>query len=204
MQCENPKILSHLPHIIDTGETMNRTLEIGKNECQKYVFIPENDGIYERHFILREGSIFRGGAIVLWANMVLKMYVSIEWSSAEGSLQLLGLAKSWSNIEIDGVGRVLPGAQNVKLRIDQTNILLGIGARVRWKPVLEVETDSVEWGHSCKVHRISWDNLFYLESHGIDAKTAEWILLEGEIRKHMNIVDRENEVYIEKILEDIT
>jgi hypothetical protein len=65
MQCENPKILSHLPHIIDTGETMNRTLEIGKNECQKYVFIPENDGIYERHFILREGSIFRGGAIVL-------------------------------------------------------------------------------------------------------------------------------------------
>lgn len=201
MHCENPKIHHHLPHIIDTGEVLNLTYHIGKSECQKYMFIPENDGVYERHFHISEWAVFRGGAIVLWANMVLKMYVSIEWSSAEASLELLWLAKSWSHIEIDGVGTVLTGSENVKLRVDQTNILLWEGARVRWRPVLEVGTDSIEWGHSCKIHQISGENLFYLESHGIDGKTAEWILLEGEVRRHVNIVDKENELVVASILQ---
>ncbi|GAB0175251.1 MAG: hypothetical protein HHAS10_11300 [Candidatus Altimarinota bacterium] len=193
MQCDNPKIVHHLPHIFDRGDVSSLSFNIGKNECQKYLFVPEVEGVYERHFCLEEGAVFRGGAIVLGANMVLKMFVSIQGSNSEASLQLLGLAKGGSNIEIDGIGIVKNGCEGVKLRVDQTNILLGKGAKVRGRPVLEVGTDSIEGGHSCKVHEISGEKLFYLESHGIDTKTAEQMLLEGEIMNHLMIISTDYE-----------
>lgn len=76
--------------------------------------------------------------------MVLELTVSIEGSHADGSLDLLALARDGSNIEIDGIGRVRPGSSEVKLRVDQNNILLGEGSRVRGRPVLEVATNSIE------------------------------------------------------------
>lgn len=203
MQCENPKIIHHLPHIIDRGESPSQKILMGKSECQKYIFLPENDGVYERHFVVAEWAVLRAGAIVLWANMVLKMSVSIEWSSSEASLELLGLAKSWTNIEIDGLWKVKEWSQNVKLRVDQTNILLGTWARVRWKPVLEVATDSIEWGHSCKIHQISWEKLFYLESHGIEPMNARELLIEGEIMRHLNIVTADYDTLKANILSRI-
>ena len=57
---------------------------------------------------------------------------------------ILGLAQEDSLIELDGVGKASPGCENVKLRVDQTNILLGKSAKVRGRPVLEVATDSIE------------------------------------------------------------
>lgn len=193
MQCDNPKIVHHLPHIFDRWDVSSLSFNIGKNECQKYLFVPEVEGVYERHFCLEEWAVFRWGAIVLWANMVLKMFVSIQWSNSEASLQLLWLAKWWSNIEIDGIWIVKNGCEWVKLRVDQTNILLGKGAKVRGRPVLEVGTDSIEWWHSCKVHEISGEKLFYLESHGIDTKTAEQMLLEWEIMNHLMIISTDYE-----------
>ena len=91
----------------------------------------------------------------------------------------------------------------MKLRVDQNNILLGEGARVRGRPVLEVATDSIEGGHSCCIHRISSDSVFYLASHGIDPSTAEGMLIEGEIRKITDLLEEGGEEVKERVLESI-
>ena len=153
-----------------------------------------------RRFTIEEGAVFRGAGIALWANMVLEMSVNIEWSESEASLQLLGLATSWSMIELDGIGKATTGCENVKLRVDQTNILLGSGAKVKGRPVLEVATDSIEWWHSCRIHRISGDALFYLQSHGIDASTAEGMLLEAEIHRCTDLLGEEGEWVKEEVI----
>jgi hypothetical protein len=57
--------------------------------------------------------------------MVLKMSVFIEGSDTEATLDLLGLARDGSIIDITGTGNVALGCERVKLRVDQTNILLG-------------------------------------------------------------------------------
>ena len=57
--------------------------------------------------------------------MVLEMSVFIEGSDTDASLSILGLATDGSTIELDGVGQVILGCERVKLRVDQTNILLG-------------------------------------------------------------------------------
>jgi hypothetical protein len=63
--------------------------------------------------------------------MVLEMSVFVEGSDTDASLQILGLATDGSTIELDGVGKVAMGCERVKLRVDQTNILLGNGAKVK-------------------------------------------------------------------------
>jgi Fe-S cluster assembly scaffold protein SufB len=203
MSCNNPKITINYPPILDRGEEGMREIRVMKWECQKYLLFPNVDGIYERRFIVEEWAIFRWAGIALWANMALKMTVSIEWSDAEGSLLILGLAQSDTEITLDGVGRASPGCENVKLRVDQTNILLGNGAKVKGRPVLEVSTDSIEWGHSCRIHRISGDALFYLESHGIDTQTAEGMLLEAEIHRCTDLLEETWEDMKREVLEKL-
>jgi Fe-S cluster assembly scaffold protein SufB len=131
------------------------------------------------------------------------MSVFIEWSGAEGSLLILWLAQSGSNITLDWVGKAAPWCQDVKLRIDQTNILLGNNAKVKGRPVLEVATDSIEWGHSCRIHRISWEALFYLESHGIDSQTAEGMLLEAEIHRCTDLLEERGDEVKGEVLEKL-
>ncbi len=72
------------------------------------------------------------------------MSVFIEGSDTEASLDLLALAKDGSTLDIAGTGGVALGCERVKLRVDQTYILLGTGARVLGRPTLEVATDSIE------------------------------------------------------------
>ena len=204
MTCNNLKIQTNLPPILDRGEEEIREIRIGKWECLKYLLYPSVDGKYMRRFTIEEGAVFRGAGIALWANMVLEMSINIVWSGSEASLKLLGLAQSDTTIELDGIGKVSPGCENVNLRIDQTNILLGTWARVKGRPVLEVATDSIEWGHSCRIHRISGDALFYLQSHGIDAATSEGMLLEAEISRHIAVMEWTDEYLKAEILEKIS
>jgi Fe-S cluster assembly protein SufD len=58
-------------------------------------------------------------------------------------------------------------------------------------PILQIATDDVEGGHSCKIHRIGGDELFYLESRGLPHATAEQLLLDGEICRHLETVSSE-------------
>ena len=59
MSCQNPKIQTNHPPILDRGEEVFREIRITKSSCQKYLLLPETDGFYTRKFILEEGAIFR-------------------------------------------------------------------------------------------------------------------------------------------------
>lgn len=203
MSCINTKILINSTPILDRGEVAFREIRIKKWECLKYLLFPSQGGVYERKFIIEEWAVFRGTAVATWSNMVLKMSVYIEWSDSEASLQLLGLTDSDATLEIDGIGKVLAWCTKVKLRVDQTNILLWTNARVKGRPVLEVATDSIEGWHSCRIHRISGDALFYLQSHGINMAQAEGMLLEAEITRHVSVMEDQMEALKEEILEKL-
>lgn len=181
----------------------SREIRIGKWEKLSYLLFPKNEGKYSIRFFLEEWSALHGAGIATWANMVLEMSVFVEWSETDASLQLLGLATDHSIIELDGIWNVSTWCENVKLRIDQSNILLWNGAKVKGRPVLEVATDSIEWGHSCRIHRISGEALFYLETRGIDASTAEGMLLEAEIKRHISVIGKKWEGVKEEVLERI-
>jgi Fe-S cluster assembly scaffold protein SufB len=203
MKYENPKISIRETPILDRWDEPSREIRVRKGECLKYVLFPDRDGAYERRFVLEEGAIFRWAGIAIWANMVLKMTVSLEWSESEAHLHLLWLAKNNTTLELSWIGRVSLWCRNIKLRIDQNNILLGTGARIRGMPVLEVATDSIEWGHSCRIHRVSDEAMFYLESHGLSRESAESLLLEAEVRRCTDLLEEQGERVKEEVIERI-
>ena len=62
-------------------------------------------------------------------------------------------------------------------------------------PKLEINTDDIEGGHSCRIHRLGGESLFYLTSRGLSEKNAETLLLNSEILRHLKTIEpseREN------------
>jgi hypothetical protein len=65
MFCTNPHIQKKHPPVLDRGEELSRDIRIGKYECMKYLFFPDQDGAYERRFFVEEGAVFEGASIVI-------------------------------------------------------------------------------------------------------------------------------------------
>ena len=74
----------------------------------------------------------------------IEIITEICGDSAKSTLDLLALATDDAHISIEGVARVASPYRQVSTRVDQTNILIGTGARVRGVPRLEIATDDIE------------------------------------------------------------
>ena len=177
--------------IFDDGSIADADIYLSPGLDVGYVFVSSENILTKRRFLIGSDTLFNGYGIYIWTDMVSQMSVNIDGDNTKANLSLLALASEGSHIQVDGIGKVEMGSENITLRVDQTNILLGNKTSVQGKPVLEIATDSINGGHSCKVHRISGEALFYLQSHGIDQKSAEWMLLDAEIRRHLTPLDEE-------------
>ena len=86
-----------------------------------------------------------------------------------------------------GAGRsVFNGAVEVPRAAQRTNavqlsrsLLLSDRARIDTKPQLEIVADDVKCAHGATVTRLQQEELFYLQSRGIDAAAAGTLLLRG-------------------------
>ncbi len=130
--------------LLDDGTISDVTIRITGNVRVCYLFLPKEDGIFARMFLLSEGCSFQGAGIFFRTNIESKMIVKVDGTGIQANLSLLALARSHAELSISGVGQVSPGSQDIYLRVDQTNILLAESAKVRGMPVLEVATDSIE------------------------------------------------------------
>ena len=88
---------------------------------------------------------------------------------------------------LDGNGRavfngkvfVREGAQKTDAMQTNKNLLLSNKARVDTKPQLEIYADDVKCAHGAAVGQIDPEELFYLETRGIDPELARNLLTYG-------------------------
>ncbi len=78
-----------------------------------------------------------------------------------------------------GLIRVQKGAQQTNAYQANRNLLLGKGAKADSVPVLEIEADDVRCTHGATVGPVDEEQKFYLMCRGVDAPTAEELLLYG-------------------------
>jgi Fe-S cluster assembly scaffold protein SufB len=147
---------------------------------------------YSRHIAIGAHSTFTGTGIMM-DRIDIEIITEVMWDHVSSTLDLVALATDQSQISIEWVVRVDSPYRQVSTRVDQTNILIGTGARVRWVPRLEIATDDIEWGHSCRIHRLGGESLFYLTSRGLTHESAETLLLESEIARHLRTVEGERQ-----------
>lgn len=63
------------------------------------------------------------------------------------------------------------------------NLLLSPKARVDTKPQLEITADNVKCAHGATVSQLEDDEIFYLQSRGLDANSARHLLINGFARE---------------------
>ena len=79
------------------------------------------------------------------------------------------------------------------------NLLLSDGGRVDTKPELDIVADNVKCAHGATVSQLQADELFYLQSRGISADRAKWLLLYGFA---MEIVEKISVAPVKQLLSD--
>ncbi len=82
-----------------------------------------------------------------------------------------------SKAVFNGVIKVAPHALKTDGQMTNNNLLLGKQAEVDTKPQLEIYADDVKCSHGATVGRIDEEQLFYLQSRGINRRDAEHMMV---------------------------
>ena len=90
-----------------------------------------------------------------------------------------GVLDGKSHAVFNGKVFVRHGAQQTDARQTNKNLLLSGEARVDTKPQLEIFADDVKCAHGAAVGQLDEDELFYLESRGINPGLARNVLTYG-------------------------
>ena len=130
--------------ILDDGTLEDLTITVPPGMQLQYLIVPTQSTNNIRVFHIGSGAIFIGAGVYYHTDMVQKMSVIVNGNDVKATLNLLTLLRDHAKISVDGIGRVEKGSERIHLRVDQTNILLGTDISVRGRPVLEIETDSIE------------------------------------------------------------
>ncbi len=181
--------ISENTRLFDDGSFTSVEVVVEDGVVLEYCLVAREDSIYDRKVLLSEKSRFHGTAIIASKKSQLEIVTEVIADDVKSNLSLLVLATDMAEISVQWIARVLAPYRHISTRVDQTNILLGKGVKVQWIPKLEIATDDVEGGHSCKIHRLGWDVLFYLESRGLSPEHSEALLLNSEILRHLSTVD---------------
>lgn len=80
---------------------------------------------------------------------------------------------------VDGIIKVLPSAVGTEAFLEERILLVSENAKAEATPNLEIETDEVHCSHAATVGKIDEEEIFYLQSRGIDLKQAKDMIAEG-------------------------
>jgi FeS assembly protein SufD len=102
----------------------------------------------------------------------------VEFKGPEGQLDQLhkAVAAGQGRSVFNGAVRVPRAAQRTNAAQLSRNLLLSDRARIDTKPELEIVADDVKCAHGATVSSLQTDELFYLQSRGIDADQAAALL----------------------------
>jgi Fe-S cluster assembly protein SufD len=94
-------------------------------------------------------------------------------------LAFRGVLRDSASAVWSGMIRVEPDAQRTDAFQESRNLLLSDGAHADAIPGLEIEANDVRCTHAATVGRIDEEQLFYLQSRGLERSEAEGLLVGG-------------------------
>ncbi len=105
----------------------------------------------------------------------------VRFDGPEGQLEQLhkAIADDHGRSVFNGAVSVPRPAQRTDASQLSRNLLLSSQARIDTKPELEIVADDVRCSHGATVSRLQTDELFYLQSRGVDASRAAGLLKRG-------------------------
>lgn len=106
----------------------------------------------------------------------VKSYINSNNSSS--NIEILNILKD-SKLTIDSLIEMEKWSKSLNWQLNQNNIFVWENAKIRWLPKLFVKTNDIKASHSCKIHKINENQIFYLTSRWISKSLAKNILLKS-------------------------
>ena len=93
------------------------------------------------------------------------------------------------------------GAIDAKGDEQEDVLLLSPDVTNKSLPVILCDEEAVEGRHGCSISKLNMENLFYMQSRGLDYKSARELLLKAKVRKVLHHIDDED---LSKEVEEFT
>jgi Fe-S cluster assembly protein SufD len=189
------------------GESYKKEYSIYKDEIFNYILFLSSEGIYNidlKFFMKEEGSICYVYIIekgVSHQNINISLEVIHKVKNTQAKVFVRKVMYSDSISFIRGLIRINKGAQNSNDYFDEKTLLLSDKVVSKVIPSLEIIPDNVKASHASSVSGPNLDELFYLESRGIDKINALNLISEGFLLSKLDII--ENQELIDKVKVDI-
>lgn len=103
-------------------------------------------------------------------------------------LFIKGVFKDDSRLYYEGLIRIEKEGQNSHAYQKNQNLMLSPGAYVESKPYLEILANEVFCTHGSTTGKLNPDDIFYTQSRGLSAKTAQDMLVEGFVNEIHDIL----------------
>lgn len=180
----------------------NSVLTVGKNQSRQFVIFITNSlnlnleisltGIKARAEIL--GIVIAKNKNVIRLNTI-QHHLAPETKS---SLLIKTIADDDSFFNFSGLIKIDKKAQKSQAYQRNENILLSLAAHVESKPYLEILANDVYCTHGATMGEVDKEQLFYLQSRGLDKTSAKNLVINGFLHSlldkisDLSIVERVN------------
>jgi Fe-S cluster assembly protein SufB len=112
-----------------------------------------------------------------------------------------GISSDFSHNSYRGLVKILPSAENARNFSQCDSMLIGNNCSANTFPYIEVENNSATMEHEATTSRISADQIFYLQSRGLDKEEAISLVINGFCKEVFKTLPLEFSVEAVKLLE---
>jgi Fe-S cluster assembly protein SufB len=111
------------------------------------------------------------------------------------------ISKGGGRTSYRGLLKVYPGAENVKSTVRCDALLLDAESRSDTYPVMEIDEEKVTIGHEATVSKVGEEQLFYLQSRGIDETEATKMIVNGFVEPIVKELPMEYAIELNRLIE---
>lgn len=154
-----------------TEQTDSVSVFFVRNACldlQIYADIPET-----------HGEVFVLVPAISHSESTVKVHADISASNVHLDVHLISLQAQGAHVQMQGAIHISKDVHHVEAHLLEDAVLLDGAKYTALQPILQVESPDVKASHGAKVHRISSEHLFYLQSKGLSLEAAQQLILES-------------------------
>lgn len=170
-----------LENIEDKTLLENRVIRLGLNSRlhNYYFYLNQNANVHLNTYIDTRAD-FQHQVLALTEGkqlVYLQENHNFLYPRAYGKFRFWAIAKDQSKIHTDSMVSVKKSAKNTEVSHNQHAWLISPEAKVELVPGLSVEPDEVKASHSAKVSNLACEQLFYLQSRGLNQENIKNLLI---------------------------
>ncbi|MPM53361.1 hypothetical protein SDC9_100128 [bioreactor metagenome] len=134
-------------------------------------------------------------------NKEFKVLIDHIGLSTRATANNYGVAKDHSRLVFSGASHIEKGSKKSKTKQDARIMVFSKEADAVAKPILKIDENDIEAGHSAVLGQVNEEHLFYLKSRGISEKEAKTLIVMGYIKPILKkFEDEEIKEEIEKLI----